>query len=89
MPEVLCRGSCARDTFGYAGFVDNRSVNPRTAATLPLLDRERWQLHLSTEFHHDQRHPQPPSPSGLRHQHSARSRLPRDQPLSQPRQTHS
>jgi hypothetical protein len=33
-PDLTVRGGCTRDTFGYAGFVDNRSVNPRTAATL-------------------------------------------------------
>ncbi|MPQ83469.1 hypothetical protein F0170_05380 [Pseudomonas sp. MAFF 730085] len=26
-------GGCARDTFGYAGFLDLRSANLRTAAT--------------------------------------------------------
>lgn len=30
----FCCGGCAWDTFGCAGFLDVRSVNPRTAATL-------------------------------------------------------
>lgn len=30
-------GSCARDTFGCAGFLFARSANPRTAATIPRL----------------------------------------------------
>ncbi|MEG8236306.1 hypothetical protein U3E74_27540, partial [Pseudomonas orientalis] len=34
-PDVSCRGSYTRDTFGYAGFAPfDRSVNPRIAATL-------------------------------------------------------
>jgi hypothetical protein len=32
--SASCRGGCAWDTFGCAGFLDVRSVNPRTAATL-------------------------------------------------------
>ena len=36
-PVVSCRGSCTRDTFGYAGLLWDRSVNPRIAATLELL----------------------------------------------------
>ncbi len=40
--EVSCRGSCARDTFGYAGFAPfGRSVNPRIAATLFRLTANR------------------------------------------------
>ena len=38
-------GGCARDTFGYAGFLDLRSANLRTAATLSRRGDE-WQLHL-------------------------------------------
>jgi hypothetical protein len=34
LSEISCRGGCAWDTFGCAGFLDVRSVNPRTAATL-------------------------------------------------------
>lgn len=33
VPAVSCYGSCARDTFGCAGFLYPRSANPRTAAT--------------------------------------------------------
>ncbi|KAB0467814.1 hypothetical protein F7R12_24170 [Pseudomonas tolaasii] len=42
MPDVSCRGSCTRDTFGYAGFAPfGRSVNPRIAATLFRLTADR------------------------------------------------
>lgn len=34
VPAVSCYGSCARDTFGCAGFLLPRSANPRTAASL-------------------------------------------------------
>ena len=34
MPAFSFYGGCARDTFGYAGFLSSRSANPRTAATL-------------------------------------------------------
>lgn len=30
-------GGCARDTFGCAGFLCDRSANPRTAVTIPCL----------------------------------------------------
>jgi len=30
---MVIHGGCARDTFGYAGFLDSRSANLRTAAT--------------------------------------------------------
>jgi len=30
---MVLHGGCARDTFGYAGFLDSRSANLRTAAT--------------------------------------------------------
>ncbi len=30
---MVLYGGCARDTFGYAGFLDSRSANLRTAAT--------------------------------------------------------
>lgn len=33
VPDVSSYGGCARDTFGYAGFLCPRSANPRTAAT--------------------------------------------------------
>ena len=33
VPAVSSYGGCARDTFGYAGFLCPRSVNLRTAAT--------------------------------------------------------
>lgn len=39
-----CYGGCARDTFGCAGCLTSRSANPRTAATLQSLGRDRWQL---------------------------------------------
>ena len=34
---VMLYGCCARDTFGCAGFLESRSANPRTAATIPRL----------------------------------------------------
>ena len=37
VPAVMLYGSCARDTFGCAGFLESRSANPRTAATIPRL----------------------------------------------------
>ena len=42
---VLRYGGCARDTFGYAGFLNLRSANLRTAAT-PSHRGDQWQLHL-------------------------------------------
>lgn len=44
VPAVSCYGGCAWDTFGCAGVLTSRSANPRTAATLLSLGRERWQL---------------------------------------------
>lgn len=37
VPAAPCYGGCAWGTFGCAGFLDSRSVNPRTAATLDRL----------------------------------------------------
>jgi len=37
VPAVSSYGGCARDTFGYAGFLDSRFANLRTAATLNRL----------------------------------------------------
>lgn len=37
VPAVMLYGSCARDTFGCAGFLESRSANPRTAVTIPRL----------------------------------------------------
>lgn len=34
VPAHPVYGGCAQDTFGCAGFLDSRSANPRTAATL-------------------------------------------------------
>lgn len=34
---VMLYGSCARETFGSAGFLESRFANPRTAATLNCL----------------------------------------------------
>ena len=36
-PVVTCYGGCAQDAFGRAGFLDSRSTNLRTAATLTCL----------------------------------------------------
>lgn len=33
VPAVPCYGGCVRGIFGCAGFLESRSVNPRTAAT--------------------------------------------------------
>lgn len=33
VPAVSSYGGCARDTFGYAGCLESRFANPRTAAT--------------------------------------------------------
>ncbi|MHC8381127.1 DUF6124 family protein [Pseudomonas sp. LB3P14] len=46
---TLFCGGCARDTFGCAGYLDFRSVNPRTPGTLfivnPELDTETLPAH--------------------------------------------
>ncbi|MGE6446420.1 hypothetical protein ACQKDL_19995 [Pseudomonas bubulae] len=41
VPAHLNYGGCAQDTFGCAGFLDSRSVNLRTAATLIRLTASR------------------------------------------------
>ncbi|MGV8860837.1 MAG: hypothetical protein ACOH2O_13435 [Pseudomonas sp.] len=41
MPAPLVYGGCAWEIFGSAGFLDSRSANPRTAATLIRLAANR------------------------------------------------
>lgn len=41
VPSLRLHGGCARDTFGYAGCLESRSVNLRTAATLIRLTANR------------------------------------------------
>ncbi|RZI23724.1 hypothetical protein EUX53_12035 [Pseudomonas orientalis] len=53
-------GGCARDTFWYAGFLNLRSANLRTAATLHRIAAISGSSTWIKELHNDQTHPKSP-----------------------------
>ncbi|TKK31696.1 hypothetical protein PspCFBP13528_12410 [Pseudomonas sp. CFBP13528] len=63
--RLLCGpyGGCARDTFGYAGFLGNRSANLRTAATLHRIAAISGSSTFTEDIHSDQTRPKSPHPA--------------------------
>lgn len=68
VPAVPCYGGCAWGTFGCAGFLLSRSVNPRTAATLYRLTAIRGSS--PTVGAPPMKHPHALNPSAIQ-QHAA------------------
>lgn len=61
MPVIMLYGSCARETFGSAGFLCPRFANLRTATTLHCLATVRGSSYLDIGVPHMKNHAQNPS----------------------------